>query len=182
LGQIGKTWNQADRKVVHAVVAQIFKRLQCGGLPRAGHAGNYDQLGSALALPGFYASPALGFPRSGHRGILPCRDLWFLSGGEGAGNTLLHDLLKNVNSEDSLLVFIAALVKDRQDAVVAEKENPSSTYGPVAGGWENTSIESFLEAAAAWAESTHFGLTQGLPPDNPWRRFASFLYCGKIYE
>ena len=99
-----------------------------------------------------------------------------------AGNKLLQDLFKNVNSEESLLVFIAALVKDRRDAVLAEKENPSSPYGPDAGGWENTSIEAFLEAGAAWAESTHFGLTQGIPQDNPWKRFASFLYCGKIYE
>ena len=97
-------------------------------------------------------------------------------------NTLLSDLLDKVDSEESLLVFIAALVQDRREAVIAEKENPSSPYGPDAGGWENTTIESFLEAAAAWAESTQFGLKQGLSPDNPWRRFAAFLYCGKIYE
>ena len=94
----------------------------------------------------------------------------------------LKDLLERVNSEESLLTFIAALAKDRRDAVVAEKDNPSSPYGPDAGGWENTSIEGFLEAAAAWAESTNFGLTQGLLPDNPWKRFAVFLYLGKIYE
>ena len=94
----------------------------------------------------------------------------------------LHSLLGTVNSERSLLNFINALVKDREGAVSAEKENPSSPYGPDAGGWENTSIEAYLESAAAWAESTNFGLTQGLPPDNPWRRFAAFLYCGKIYE
>jgi hypothetical protein len=94
----------------------------------------------------------------------------------------LDDLLPVVNSERSLLDFIAALVRDRQDAIAAEKRNPSSPYGPDAGGWENTSIDAFLEAAAAWAESTNFGLTQGLDPDNPWRRFAAFLYSGKIYE
>jgi hypothetical protein len=94
----------------------------------------------------------------------------------------LNDLLERVNSEGSLLAFIAALVKDRRDAVVAEKSSPSSPYGPDAGGWENSSIEAFLEAAAAWAESTNFGLTQGLRPDNPWKRFAVFLYLGKIYE
>jgi len=71
-------------------------------------------------------------------------------------------LLKRVNSEESLLAFIAALAKDRREAVVAERENPSSAYGP-----ENTSMEAFLEAAAAWAESTNFGLTQGLLPIIP---------------
>jgi hypothetical protein len=94
----------------------------------------------------------------------------------------LHDLLAVVNSDRSFLDFIAALVKDRRDAMIAEKQNPTSPYGADAGGWQNTSIEAFLEAAAAWAESTNFGLTQGFHPDNPWRRFAAFLYGGKIYE
>jgi len=94
----------------------------------------------------------------------------------------LHDLLEGVNSERSLLDFIAALIRDREEAVAAQKRNPASPYGPDAGGWENISIEGFLEAAAAWAESTNFGLSQGLHPNNPWRRFAAFLYCGKIYE
>jgi len=94
----------------------------------------------------------------------------------------LNVLLERVSSEESLLAFIAALAKDRRQAVVAERENPNSSYGPDAGGWENRSIEDFLDAAAAWAESTNFGLTQGLAADNPWKRFAVFLYLGKIYE
>jgi hypothetical protein len=94
----------------------------------------------------------------------------------------LNVLLERVNSEESLLAFIVALAKDRRQAVVAERENPTSTYGPDEGGWENTSIEDFLEAAAAWAESTNFGLTEGLAADNLWKRFAVFLYLGKIYE
>src|SRR5215471_13304783 len=67
LHQIGKARNQADRQVVYTVIAQIFKSLQRGGLPRSGHAGNYRQMGSTLAPSGFYATPALGFPRSRHR-------------------------------------------------------------------------------------------------------------------
>lgn len=58
----------------------------------------------------------------------------------------------------------------------------SSPYGPDAGGWENISIESFLEAALAWAESTNFGASQGLSDSNLWQKFAVFLYVGKIYE
>jgi hypothetical protein len=46
----------------------------------------------------------------------------------------LDDLLAVVNSERSLLDFIAALVQDRQDAIAVEKRNPSSPYGPDAGG------------------------------------------------
>jgi hypothetical protein len=94
----------------------------------------------------------------------------------------LNVLLERVNSEESLLVFIAALAKDRREAVFAERENPGTPVLPDAGGWENTSIEDFLDAAAAWAESTNFGLTQGLAADNLWKRFAVFLYLGKIYE
>ena len=94
----------------------------------------------------------------------------------------LNVLLERVNSEESFLAFIAALAKDRRQAVAAERENPNSSYGPDAGGWENRTIEDFLEAAAAWAESTNFGLTQGLAADNLWKRFAVFLYLGKIYE
>ena len=94
----------------------------------------------------------------------------------------LNVLLEKVDSEESLLAFIVALAKDRREAVAAETENPGGPYGPDAGGWENTSIEDFLDAAAAWAESTNFGLTQGLAADNLWKRFAVFLYLGKIYE
>jgi hypothetical protein len=94
----------------------------------------------------------------------------------------LNVLLERVNSAESLLAFIAALAKDRRDAVVAEKDNPSSPFGPDAGGWENTSIEDFLEGATAWAGDTNFGLTLGLSPDNPWKRFAVFLYLGTTYE
>jgi hypothetical protein len=94
----------------------------------------------------------------------------------------LKRLVEQVSSEESLLAFVAALAKDRRDAAVAEGDNLSSPYGPDAGGWENTSIEDFLEGAASWVEDTNFGLTQGLPPDNPWKRFAAFLYVGKIYE
>src|ERR1039458_6196510 len=94
----------------------------------------------------------------------------------------LHDLLAAVNSERSLLDFTAELVKDRRDAIAVEKRKPSSPDGADAGGWQNTSIEAFLEAAAAWANSTNFGVTQGLDAHNHWKRFAAFLYSGKIYE
>jgi hypothetical protein len=97
-------------------------------------------------------------------------------------NESLSVLLESVNSEESLLVFVVALAKDRREAVVAERKNPGNPYAPDARGWENTSIEDFLDAAAAWAASTSFGLTQGLAADNLWKRFAVFLYLGRIYE
>ena len=72
--------------------------------------------------------------------------------------------------------------QDRIAAVSAESEMSSSPYGPNAGGWESTSIESFLESAIAWAEASEFGAKQPAPPRNSWQKFAAFLYCGKIYE
>ena len=97
-------------------------------------------------------------------------------------NKPLHEMAKAVCDEKSFLEFVNALIDDRVSAVKAEREKPSSPYGPDAGGWENTSIEDFLAAAAAWAESSNFGLNQGLAASNTWQRFATFLYVGKIYE
>lgn len=94
----------------------------------------------------------------------------------------LHEQLESINDQESFLCFVRALVADRRLSVQAEAVNPSSPYGPDVGGWENTSIESFLEAAVSWAEDSNFGLNQNLDSANLWKKFAVFLYCGKIYE
>ncbi len=52
--------------------------------------------------------------------------------------------------------------------------------GPM--GSENGSIESFLDAAHGWAIDSDFGKKQALDDENLWKKFAVFLYCGKIYE
>jgi len=93
----------------------------------------------------------------------------------------LHELADAVHDSRSFLEFVRALVADRQDEVAKECVSPSSPYGPGANGWENGTIEAFLESASAWAAATNFGEEQGLS-GNPWRQFAAFLYCGKIYE
>jgi tRNA(Ile)-lysidine synthase len=87
-----------------------------------------------------------------------------------------------VHDRESFLAFVAALAADRRAAAAAENLAPSGPYGPDAGGWENVSIEDFLEAALAWAESTGMGTSQGLPAAPTWRGLAAFLYCGKVYE
>lgn len=79
----------------------------------------------------------------------------------------LHEQLETVTDEASFLAFVHALVVDRR----SDAEH-----------WENGSIEDFLEAASAWAEDSAFGSKQGLSSASPWRKFATFLYCGKIYE
>ena len=92
-----------------------------------------------------------------------------------------HDFLDRVHDEQSFLAFARALLADRFDALAKEQApRPYGAGGP--NGWENATIEDFLEGAIAWAEASNLGLSQGLTRSNPWRRFAMFLYCGKIYE
>lgn len=90
----------------------------------------------------------------------------------------LHELVEQVSDEKSFLNFVAALIADRS----LEYSNSVDAFGRGSRGWENHSIESFLAAAHAWAESTNVGSSLGMSNDSPWKRFAAFLYCGKIYE
>lgn len=96
--------------------------------------------------------------------------------------TELYKKLEMVTDRESFFDFVHALIADRQEEVAKEKKNPSNPYGSGANGWENDTIEDFLEAALAWATETDMGETQGLPSGPNWKGFAVFLYCGKIYE
>ncbi|MNN44072.1 hypothetical protein D3C81_1583470 [compost metagenome] len=78
----------------------------------------------------------------------------------------LHEHLEQVRDADTFLSFARAPAADKSTS----------------SDWENTTIEAFLDGAISWAESSDFGLDQGLLPSNSWRQFAVFLYCGKIYE
>ncbi|MCQ8130613.1 DUF7660 family protein [Methylomonas rivi] len=99
----------------------------------------------------------------------------------------LVELAEKVEDQESFLAFVRELVKDRESAVKKERGNPSSPYGPDAGGWENTSIESYLESAVAWAEDSQFGSKMAFPEYelnnvSEWRKFAAFLMAGRVYE
>ena len=76
-------------------------------------------------------------------------------------------LLEQVTDQTSFLTFVKALAEDA-------RENRDE--------WENATIADYLASAAAWAEDSDFGASQGLSRQNPWRRFAVLLYTGKIYE
>jgi hypothetical protein len=91
-------------------------------------------------------------------------------------------LLEGVSDQVSFLAFARQLQADRARSAERELSEASSALTPDAGGWENTTIEAFLQAAISWAEDSKFGASQGLSTNNPWRQFATFLYCGKIYE
>ena len=99
----------------------------------------------------------------------------------------LFELENQVKDEESFLRFIEALKRDRENAVRDEKKSPSSPFGPDAGGWGNTSIEGYLEAASAWAEDSSFGRSMAFPEYElhdvtVWRRIAAFLMAGRVYE
>ncbi|MEL6301744.1 MAG: hypothetical protein AAFV47_01035 [Pseudomonadota bacterium] len=93
----------------------------------------------------------------------------------------LDELLEHVNDRESFLVFARALMNDRKEEVRSEIESPSSPYGPGSNGWENGSIEAYLDAAIAWSKDS-IGSGAELPEEPAWQSFARFLYAGKYYE
>jgi hypothetical protein len=84
----------------------------------------------------------------------------------------LFNLCEDVTNEATFLIFVTALKRHRVDV----------DTGVLPDNWENDSIAAFLGGAISWAEDSEFGRSQGLRADNPWKQFAVFLYCGKIYE
>jgi hypothetical protein len=95
----------------------------------------------------------------------------------------LHEAVDSTRDWTTFLNFARQLLADREDAVARERVTPPSPFDLCgANNWQNVTIEGFLEGAIAWAEDTNFGGTQGLSAENPWRQFAAFLQCGKVYE
>jgi hypothetical protein len=92
----------------------------------------------------------------------------------------LYESLKNVNDYHSFLLFVQALIDDREDEVEKEKAHPSEPYGPGANGWENWTIEYYLDAALR-CEIDNAALGRGMKEPS-WQAFAQFLYDGKHYE
>jgi len=93
-----------------------------------------------------------------------------------------EQLLERVHDRESFFEFVSALANERRTDAIAERAQPSLPYGPTQSGWENTTVEDFLDAALRWAQTTRMGQTQGLSEEASWKSFAVFLWCGKIYE
>ena len=92
------------------------------------------------------------------------------------------DLLENVVDRESFLAFVRALIADRRHDVRQRTERPIDAAGPGPNGWENDTIEDYLESAVACAEDSAGKPVHGPPQSPSWREFAEFLYGGKIYE
>jgi hypothetical protein len=93
--------------------------------------------------------------------------------------TELDRLVETVKDEATFLAFVEALRADRRAEDAAARVD---LFGRGEQGWENHTIEAFLEAAVAWARDSRFGSTTGLAGATPWRKMASFLMAGKAYE
>ncbi|WP_103754192.1 DUF7660 family protein [Pseudomonas syringae] len=94
----------------------------------------------------------------------------------------LDELLKTVDDEQSFISFIEALGMDFVEERLLEETSPSSPYGPGASGWENGSIDTFLDAAAAWATASSPSSPVSASRSNVWQRCAAILLAGKFYE
>jgi len=91
--------------------------------------------------------------------------------------TDLFTLSDDVHDEESFIEFLTALMKDRELEAKKEEAHPSSPYEPGAPGWQNLTIEAFLESAVAWAEATKENTES-----NSWKRAAQIIHAGKTYE
>jgi len=92
----------------------------------------------------------------------------------------LDELLERVHDEQSFIVFIEALGTDfASERVLTTSSSPcgAGTYG-----WENATIDSFLEAASVWGTASKRCSPSSLVGSNTWQRCAAILLAGKFYE
>ena len=94
----------------------------------------------------------------------------------------LMSLADAVSSEQSFIRLLQEMAVDRADEQEKELAALSSPYRPGANGWENSSIEAFLEAAAAWARATQDTSSLEATAPNIWRRAAQIIVAGAFYE
>ncbi len=81
-----------------------------------------------------------------------------------------EDLIDSIDSRESFLAFVRALAGDT-------RLDESRSYAAGTRGWENGTVESFLEAMQAWAADC-----SSLPSTPTWRDMAQLLLAGKYYE
>ena len=93
------------------------------------------------------------------------------------------ELEEQVNSKETFLRFLNALIADLHDSQEKELQSPSSPYGPNANDWENPSLDRFLEAMHTWA-FTQYTETEELnvPEELSWQTLAQGLSAAKVYE
>ena len=93
----------------------------------------------------------------------------------------LDDELEKVVDLQSFLIFVEALRQDKLHEDATEQDVSNRPFASGDGGWEHTTIVTYLEACIAWTEDS-FGQEHELPEEPSWKSFARFLYAGKFYE
>jgi hypothetical protein len=93
-----------------------------------------------------------------------------------------EEALQDVTDAVTFLRFAQALELERRVDKEREASVVSSPYSATSLGWENVSIEDFLESAVAWAKDTGWASRDLSEPASMWRAFADFLHAGKVYE
>ena len=89
----------------------------------------------------------------------------------------MHEIVTNVNSKESFLAFVEALAQDRIDEIEKEKIKPSNPSGAGTNGWQNTTIENFLESVHSFGQDS-----SEIKEEPTWKTFALLLLAGKMYE
>ena len=74
----------------------------------------------------------------------------------------IHEMIQRIESKQDFLEFLDALTSDSAKGV----------------GWENGSIETYLDAMHRCTSSRG----ERVSSQPSWRTFAEILYSGKIYE
>ncbi|WP_146988277.1 hypothetical protein [Bradyrhizobium macuxiense] len=98
---------------------------------------------------------------------------------------MVHDLVaaaEAVSDERAFIRLLQLMALDRPAEQQKELASPSPPYSAGANGWENGSIEAFLDAAAAWAEATTRTTNLGPRASDAWRRAAMIIVAGAFYE
>ena len=93
----------------------------------------------------------------------------------------LDELLERVNDEQSFIAFIHALSSDFASQPLLDNVTPLKRDEAGVSQWENGSVDTFLEAAAAWATAST-RISPSTSETNIWQRCASILLAGKFYE
>jgi hypothetical protein len=85
----------------------------------------------------------------------------------------------DVSDFESFIRYVRWLMADRLGETEKEPASPRHPTDAGANGWQNGTIEAFLDAAAACAEDN--ARIHGEPSPS-WTQFARFLEGGKTYE
>ena len=83
---------------------------------------------------------------------------------------------QRVDSPADFLTFLGVLREHRDAAVEEARNSPSQAFDVGPGGWENWTIEEFLEGMEAYAQDAQ------LPTQPAWRDVARLLLAARGYE